>query len=517
MKKLSILTLLVVLGFISCKDEIDQLFLNPDGSTETRIEYLFSDALIQNGAGLRIGYNPSGYYLVLQGLAPWLQLTGVNANDADMMILVSNAIVGSWNTYYGDFMSQVAEMEIIYEQLPADQQADYDIYMNLIRIVKANATAKITDLYGDMPYSEAFQSRRVDGNLFPKFDAQEEIYKSILTDLEEAANFVSNFSSNNGQIHATINRQDILNNGDLEKWVKFANSLRLRLAMRISSVDPALAESIVAEVANAPLVLNNEDNILVVAEGPNGLNHPTGDNGQNFIGRAFFDRPARTYGGEFMINLMNEANDLRMPYYFNTNEAGEYIGVPSSPDAVAPITQNIDPANYSTINRDLVVDNLYLPGIAMTASEVNFLLAEAAMKGWVSGDVAGFYNEAMRQSIDFYYYLVSLNIDASMVPAAPEEAQVEEFLSTSTFAFDGTMEQLATQKWIHFGVLQANEAYAEWRRLEMPVLPENRSNGEVLVVPSRVTYPDNEKNFNEENYNQIRAQDTPNTNVWWDQ
>lgn len=517
MKKLIIVLLFGLSAiFTSCKDEIDSLFLNPDGATEAKVEYLFSAAIIETGAGLRIGYNPSGYYLNLQGLSPWIQLTGNSENDAKMMDLVNNAIANSWNAYNTGFMSKVMEMQLVYDGLPAEEQANYDVYMNMIKIVQANGTAKMTDMYGDIPYSEAFSSRTTAPNLFPKFDSQQEIYTSMLADLKSASAFLSTFTPNESLVHANLSKQDLLNRGDASKWVKFANSLRLRLAMRISDANPELAKATVNEVANSSLVLSNQDNILVDAESPNGLNTRTGEGGQNFIARAFNDRQERTYAGELMVDMMNAANDPRRAYYFSKTLSGEYIGVPSSPDKIAVISQDINADNYSKISLELVLDNLNLPGIAFTSAETHFLLAEAAMKGFIAGDAKVHYDMAMTESVYFYYQMVQLNQTAS--PVAPNPADITALLSTSSFAYDGTIEQLATQKWIHFGVNQAKEAWADWRRFDYPVLQENipEGGGSALTIPVKVTIPDNEKSFNEASYEAVKAKDTPNSKVWWD-
>jgi len=519
MKKSRILSLLgLFLLITSCKDDIDELFLNPDGSTSTKIEYLFTAATIEPMAGLRIGYNPSGYYLILQGLAPWTQLTGNDANDANMMNLVSNGVENSWNNYYRSFMSKVAEMKIVYDDLPEEEQRDYDVYMHLINIVSANGTAKITDLYGDIPYSEAFMARSSDNsNLFPKFDSQQEVYTTILQDLKEAVSFLKSFSLNDSSAHTALSTQDIVNGGDIDKWIKFANSLRLRLAMRISDGDETLAQSTVADVMTSPgdLVLTNADNIYVDAASPNGLNTRDGSAG-NFIARAFNDRETRTFAPRLMVELMNDADDPRRPYYFSTNDNGDYVGVPSSPAEITPIQQDILDANYSKINPEMVLDNLYLPGIVITASEVNFLLAEAAMKSWIGGSAQVYYETALRESVEFYFDMVAINPDVT--PMIPDSNEVDNFISSSSFAFDGSIEQLATQKWIHLGVLQANEAYSEYRRFDYPVLEENypEGGGSLLQIPTRVLYPDNEKSFNQANYEAVKASDTPYTKVWWD-
>ncbi|MEN8187826.1 MAG: SusD/RagB family nutrient-binding outer membrane lipoprotein [Bacteroidota bacterium] len=507
---------IVLFGFIiilsSCKDEIDELFLNPDGATDTKIEYLFADAMKQRGAFLRMGYNPQGYYLILQGIAPWIQLAGNEANDSKMMDVIANMSSNSWNQYYKNFLSKVVEMEILYEALPDEEKGDYDVYMNMIKVVRAVATSKMTDLYGDIPYSEAGQARRVGGSIYPKYDSQQSIYTSILADLKETSAFFSSFSPNESLPHSKLSTQDLLNGGDASKWLRLSNSLRLRFAMRILDADPSLATTTVNEVANADLVTTNALNIYELAKDPDGLNHRGGDG--RLFGRAFNDRESRTWAPELMVNMMNEANDPRRLYCFNQTTAGEYKGTPSSPDEIALVQNDFNTDNYSYINTDLILDNLYLPGIVFTSSEVHFLLAEAAMKGIISDDPKMHYDTALEQSVEFYHDLISFNTEASY--DAPLSTDIDNLVNASTFTYDGTMEQLATQKWIHLGINQPNEAYATWRRHDLPVLQDNISEGSPLVIPVKITIPSTEKNLNEENYNAVKADDTPDTKVWWD-
>ncbi len=513
MKKIFILTILAVSFCISsCTKELDALFLDPDGSTETKIEYLFTRALTESGAGMRIGYNPSGYYLVLRTLSPWLQLAGADGNDSEMMTTVANAINNSWSAFYTGFAPKVTEMKVQYANLSDEEKSDYDIYMNLIKIVNANATMKITDLYGDIPYSEAFQARLGEQLFFPKYDTQLDIYKTLLAELKEVDTYLSTFSLNGSAVHATLANQDILNDGDITKWRRFANSLRLRAAMRLSDVERALAESTVQDIMsnNAPLSLTNADNILVNAEAPNGLNIVGGGGG--LFGRAIEDSPNLVYAPEHMLNLMNAANDPRIPYMWVPNEAGNYVGLPSSPDTQGTIT--IDRANYAYINEELMRNNELLPGFVITAAEVNFLLAEAAMEGFIAGNAKDYYDTALRESINFYWEI--LNLEGDSGATAPDTAEVDAFVDASTATFNNTKAQLGTQKWIHFGLFQPNQAYASYRRLDAPVLPVNMAGGNALVVPVRITIPDNDKVVNEENYNAVKAQDTPNTKVGWD-
>src|SRR2546430_8374945 len=134
------------------------------------------------------------------------------------------------------------EIRVIYDALPQDQKASYEVYLHLGKIVNAFATARTTDLWGDMPYSEAFTARQTTGrNLFPKFDTQESVYDAILKDLNDASDGLRTLAV----VHPALAKQDLLLKGDVLGWRRFANSVRLRLAMRLSGAAPAEAPAIV--------------------------------------------------------------------------------------------------------------------------------------------------------------------------------------------------------------------------------------------------------------------------------
>src|SRR5207237_3265742 len=141
------------------------------------------------------------------------------------------------------------ESAVIDGTLPQEQQASYEVYLHLGKIVNAFTTARTTDLWGDIPYSEAFTARQTTGrNLFPKFDTQESVYDAILKDLKDASDALRGLTV----VHPALATQDLLLKGDVTGWRRFANSLRLRLAMRLSEVAPTKAQPIVQEILADP-------------------------------------------------------------------------------------------------------------------------------------------------------------------------------------------------------------------------------------------------------------------------
>ena len=156
--------------------------------------------------------------------------------------------------------------------MPEDTRSNYDVYLVIGKIVMAYNTANTADLWGDMPYSESWTARSAEQNLFVKFDTQESVYDAILADLKTASDALKSITLNDSPEHQALVTQDILNHGDLMKWQIFANSLRLRLGMRLSEVSAQKASDVVGDVLGGsyPLVESNDQNIIREAALPDG-------------------------------------------------------------------------------------------------------------------------------------------------------------------------------------------------------------------------------------------------------
>src|SRR6266513_4400340 len=180
-----VLALLIVpVSGAACHDAYDSLFLDPDRSQTARIEYLFTQGLIDADFPIHYG---EWYWQVYHNVATWAQLSGT-VNDVNMMRPLSDQWQNTWTDYYTKAAMDLKEIGVLYAALPADEKASYEVYIHLGKIVNAFTTARTTDLWGDIPYSEAFTARQTVGqNLFPKFDSQESVYDAILKDLKDAS------------------------------------------------------------------------------------------------------------------------------------------------------------------------------------------------------------------------------------------------------------------------------------------------------------------------------------------
>ena len=353
------------------------------------------------------------------------------------------------------------------------------------RIMKAYAFHNITDIWGSVPYSEALKGGE---DFTPAYDDQESIYDGILNELTEAA---AQIDVDAGSIEG-----DIIYAGDMSLWKLFANSLKLRVGMRLSKVNPDKAEEVVTEALAAGVFGSQQDNALYyyLASSPN-----------NSAWNQQYEFGAPEYAcSSVLIEKLQALNDPRMEVYAQPSEAtGEYVGMPygiSNAEA-----GGIGYANVSLPGvRMLAAEE---PAILMSYSEVLFLQAEAAARGWTNDDPAALYAEAIAASLD--YWEVYLDDDA-----------FKSYIEQPDVEYDPTNfeKSIGEQKWLSL-YTQGPEAWAEWRRLGFPELQPAIEAVANREIPRRKGYPYSEFNLNRENYNtaiSLQGPDLMDTRVWWD-
>jgi len=229
---------------------------------------------------------------------------------------------------------------------------------------------------------------------------------------------------------------------------------------------------------------------------------------------------------DYMLNtVMKPANDPRIPVLFDKygrTEGDQFI--PNTDYNALPVSNNaeqqqVNLTRYAILDSATFLFNSKLPGIVITASEINFLKAEA-WERWGGGDARAAYEMAIRQSVTFYYYLNSLNTVTHMPLTPPDPAAIETFLQSDQMKYTGTTnEKLAKiwiQKWVHFGFLQSGQGWAELRRTKQPVLqfyPSTLPGYE--WPPSRLVYPSSEISYNT-NYASVRDKDVRTGKIFWD-
>lgn len=377
-------------------------------------------------------------------------------------------------------------LEDIKDLRTSGQQLGNENYKAVALVLEAYIYSVITDCYGPAPMSEA--NRTSEGYTTPKYDSQEEIYTAIFKKLDEANTLFNAKKSIDG---------DILYKGNVLKWRKFANSLHIRLLMRVSKVKKDVASKINEIVGNSssfPVFTSNDDNATYKYSGsyPD-ISQVAGAGG----GRGYdYFRPIPT---THFVGTLTKNNDPRLTLWISPKEGTE--------DRTLGVIPGINigdigrPASYSRRSVEFFNSATQIKGIFMTYAELNFLFAEAREKNILTTGSAKAYYE--------------LGVESSF---AQWEVELPSDFVTKTVPYDSTNENLYEQKWLalyHSGV----ESWLDWKRTGKPSFLEagvaTVNNGK---IPVRLKYPGLEASVNAENYKNAAESiggDNINASVWW--
>ncbi|MGS2737650.1 SusD/RagB family nutrient-binding outer membrane lipoprotein [Sinomicrobium sp. M5D2P17] len=426
-----------------------------------------------------------------------------------------------WNRDYASslydamYPNAVKSIEDIIAQL--NEEGNTGEMMSIARILRVVIYHRLTDLYGDIPYTEAGKGV-LEEIVRPKYDRQEDIYADMLKELEEAALQLETGTSELGNA-------DIIFQGDLGKWKKYAYSMMLRLGLRLVKVDPAASQQWVTKAIEGGVMESNDDIAFVAHQVEAGVN-------KNGNGQTFTNDNSPRLSTTFVALLQD---DPRFTIYGalpqNTGEKDEDDEdiLRTNEERLNPETQKGLPngldgnsiENYpggGNLNTYTEPNRLYITGendpmFLQTYAEVEFMLAEAAFRwGLAGGDVEAHYDAGVTAAMK---YLEMYDPEAVI-----SNTEIAEYLSENPFDPSKALEQINIQYWI-VTFLNEYEAFANWRRTGFPELtpvnyPGNVTNGS---IPRRLTYPQGEVLTNRENYEaviQAQGPDVLTTRVWWD-
>lgn len=388
---------------------------------------------------------------------------------------------GNDATRSGGFLKDFKEASVIIgKTVPTSQigEATKSNKLAIIEILTVYAYQNLVDMFGNVPYSEALDIEKI----HPVYDDAATIYQDLINRLDAALGTLD-------PTQGSFGSADLIYGGDVSKWVMFANSLKLKIGITLSDVNPTLSRSTVESAVTGGVFASADDSGLFPYLGAIHTNPIYVDVIQS--GRDDFV-PANT-----IVNLMNSLSDPRRPFYFTLNN-GIYVG--GIYGASNPFS------SFSHIPAEISSPDFH--GFLLTYDEVLFYLAEAAARGYsVGGTAESFYNSA---------------VTASIVSWGGTPAQAAAYLATPQVAYataPGTWQQkIGTQAYIAF-YTRGLEGFNEWRRLDYPLLnlPETITN--YSQIPKRLTYPVNEQTLNNENYAsaaQAIGGDLLTTKIFWD-
>ncbi|MFA7275109.1 MAG: SusD/RagB family nutrient-binding outer membrane lipoprotein [Crocinitomicaceae bacterium] len=472
--------LLIALTFFACKKDFELINTNPNFPIEVEPNLLLRQVIYDYGEQM-------SYEGFVAGNLLGQYMTMVDFNLFDRHGLTQPQLGGNpWPILY----KNLRDNDVILAK--SQSEAIYKVYEGPSRILKALITQVLTDIYGDVPYSEALQG--LSGNVTPKYDKQEQIYTGtdgILDQLNKAIAAIDGYTG------VQTLQGDILYAGNLQKWKKLANSIKIKALMRISDRDNEIALDVAQELQN---VLN--DGNFINSNSDNAYFQFSSIQPNSF-------RMQKLRAGDFNLYVMSQTsdtllqkfNDPRREIFFRPtgNNASQYNGLINGINAS---TTSITLGNYSLAGTIFRENTGALKCNFMTAWETQFFLAEAAQKGYIAGSAQTFYESGVANAFDFW------NV---AMPSA--------YLTVGNAAFSSgdPIEQILTQKWLA-NTINGYESWIEYRRTGFPQLLPVAASLNGGLYPVRMPYPTDEAALNPNASNAFAATGGNgfNTKVWWD-
>ncbi|MEO0900152.1 MAG: SusD/RagB family nutrient-binding outer membrane lipoprotein [Bacteroidota bacterium] len=356
-------------------------------------------------------------------------------------------------------------------------------YEAIAIILRSLGISQLTDVYGDVPFSQATQA--ADGVLTPAYDTQESIYNAVMDDLKRASDLID--------VNATV-AGDNLFGGDMDAWKRFANSLRLRMLLRSSNAqdNKVAMQEIVDNSSQYPVFESNDHHAVYQYSGslPDISPYSLG------VGRDY-----DYYLGvptTHLINTLLDLDDPRLQEWFDP-KAGttDYIGTAPG-QTIGDIGR---PGDFASKAASFFNISDKITGIFLSASEVQFILAEAVQAGMITGDAKTYYENGVSLSFDQW----SVDMPADYL--------------TTTAPYSDSDETLATQKWLSL-YNNSVQGWLDWKRTGLPSFIQagpGNVNGD--KIPVRLMYPALEQSVNGSNYQDAASNiggDDINSRVWWD-
>lgn len=485
--KYTFLKSLVILGFVAltagCTKDFDEINTNPNAPTAVnsglllpQIQRDMMNALLGEtwGIGNIVIQHTAKNQFVNEDRYLWGELNGI------------------WNNVYDNNR----DLKIILQQSEASGENNYKA---VALIMKSWMFSLATDAYGDIPYSEAINAK--EGQNYPKYDTQEEIYNGILSDLKSANDLLGTSSE--------ALAGDVIFKGDKAKWKKLSNSLRIRALMRISRKRDVSVElrAIVENPTTYPIFEGVADNAVYsyAASAP--------DQFPLFSSRIGSFNEFRA--SKTLLDTLKTLNDPRMKIFFRgtpdteTSANPVFAGIPNGLNDVDALQYNGGPQFQSRIGSTFYEGATsssglsIAKGIIMTYAELQFLLAEATEKGLLSGDAKTYYENGVNASFQFY---------GLSTPA--------DYLNRLETTYTGTQQEklskIGFQKWVSL-YFQGLEAWFDWRRTGIPALVPGISNQNNNMIPVRFRYPIIEQALNGDSRKAAvdrQGADDLNTKMW---
>lgn len=514
LKRTFFLIFLTSFSLGSCDKGFEKLNIDPNKVAKLNVDFLFTENLL---SAIGLDYKGVGYRNANQVMSGWMQ------QYANCVIVSGggdkyNEENGS-NDFSDAYPGPIYEVETLIRNLGSPEDINK---LSIARIWRVWIYHRLTDLFGDVPYFDAAKGP-TEQNYTPKYDDQKAIYMDMLKELDEAAQHLD-------PAFPSFGSSDLIYNGDVVKWKKFAYSMMLRLGLRLTKVENDTAEKWVKKAIDGGVITEDDDIAYVqyydgsqvgsrnpvafqLREGNYGnqqdpYNREGGKMSQKIIDHLKITKDPRL--NKIAVVMVKDANSGA---YIEDTTITAQKGLLNGTCVAIPS----DFVTYSEPNMNTVL-NYESPMLILTSSDMNLNLAEAALRGWYNGATVGeLYVKATRSAIRQWSLWGSY--------AAIPNSRIDQYIADNPFEvgnFNNQLEQIQTQRWVSMIFTDEWEIFANWRRTNFPSLEPTNFPGNLTggTIPRRFIVPRNEELLNRTNFlDAVSRQGNNNSytaRVWWD-
>ncbi|SFS72027.1 Starch-binding associating with outer membrane [Zhouia amylolytica] len=477
-----LVALIIAFTGVSCDDHLDDLRENPNAVTSIDDAALFTKAVrsLFQGTTDQSAYRFSGHY-------GHYFVAGSTARIPDQY---GDGFDGQYNDMFtGMYGGVIRHIEEVL-QITSNTESKNELRYAMADVIAVLGYAKITDAFGEIPYTEGGKGKSAD-ILQPKYDTQEFIYKDLIDRLSKSIQVIKTADPAMGYPDS-----DPIFNNNLNLWMRFANSVRLRLAMRLRFADTEFSRQVVSQCANEPLMESNDHNAFMIETEGNGNNW--------FTYRTGF--PSIKMSAK-LIEQLQQTNDPRLSVFVEPDGNGAYTGMTNGLNDAAFGSSNFAAKSDMGIALSSKDSELYL----ITAAEVWLLRAEAALA----------YDNDVARADEFY----RSGLETALRQWELDEASINDFMATPQGSLLGVNdeEQIGVQTWLAL-IPNYFEGWSHIRRTGYPEIPQRTApdlakgvtNG---ILPKRFLYSSFELSANNNNVMEAISRQGDNkidTAVWWD-
>ena len=538
MKKIFALTLglTVLMSVFSCsKQDFDSKYADPSKTTTVTCAKLMTGAFFVGCDTYKgFGYNTYWRLYTWEGFFSQInQQRGFNNNSGSVYFIQDGWASDRWDNFY-KILAQYRLMEATYEAESDSDKENDAVFLALTKVFLYDHLSQLCDAFGPVPFSKAgYLGVTSDlAGSYPAYDSDETLYGMMIDELGELYQSILKYNTNSSpMVKSALVAQDFINKGDLKKWARYANSLRLRLATHVAAKGSltSKAQAAIKECAQRDMVDSMDNGIFGEVSSEN-----TGDGKfYEWYKDGFSGDGKNRTASQAMIDAMRitGVDDPRLKIIYNPNAEGKFVGKSvnesSADQAKYDNITDWDKRHYATLDSVTFIANGLMKSPIFTPAENYFLLAEAYQQNYASGNAKEAFVKAVVLSIEEWF---DRNMTAQDVGSygfkthykadkAPTALEATAYANAVWAEYDNKLEAIMTQKWLHMGIMGAHESFTDIRRTGYPKLayPTDTDAQRNPNIIQRVLYPLTEKNNNTENYNAITAtfKDDNSTVLFW--